>query len=251
VIPLAALQAHWMRDWLRAPGIEDTTTRVHWMQCGPFYADLRVPMGLPDVSGAEALADLPSDTLAAFMAAEGFAGTISLDGDVCTWARQINWHGTPDSVDAGRLWFEAGALIEDGVHANYREKWRAGGDRPHTALGTTLGRQSVFLLHSDARFLLASGVPNAASSRELVAALSEGHRPDGLAAHFANLFVLGHFDGDTGVADLSTHPLLAGRVVLSRAGTSWTLHRPGFTGATETHALDLVPLDYFLPQSAR
>ena len=40
MITLADVQGHWRRDWLKAPGFSDTTTHVHWMQCGTLFADM-------------------------------------------------------------------------------------------------------------------------------------------------------------------------------------------------------------------
>ena len=44
MIDSSDVQAHWRRLWIRAPGFEDADTRVHWMQCGALYADIRVPL---------------------------------------------------------------------------------------------------------------------------------------------------------------------------------------------------------------
>ena len=118
------IQGHWQRLWLEAPGFKDKTTRVHWMQAGDIYADVRVPLERPDVSGLNSLADLPARDLHILAQAEGFAGHTKVENSVCTWERTINWHGATDAIDAGELSFDtAGRLIEAGVHANYTELW--------------------------------------------------------------------------------------------------------------------------------
>jgi len=107
------LQGHWRRDWIKAPGFEDNTTRVHWMQAGEIFVDLRVPLERPDLAGATALADLGPSTLLALTKAEGFAGRIEVVDSNCTWHRAINWHGVPeaDELAQGSGGTTAGASI--------------------------------------------------------------------------------------------------------------------------------------------
>ncbi|MDF1728619.1 MAG: hypothetical protein P1U53_12810, partial [Sulfitobacter sp.] len=100
------LQGHWRRDWIKAPGFEDHTTRVHWLQAGALFADLRIPLERPDISGHAALADLSSAALRRLMQAEGFAGHITVDKSKCTWHREINWHGVPGQADVGLMSFD-------------------------------------------------------------------------------------------------------------------------------------------------
>ena len=124
MITQADIQGHWVRNWIKAPGFEDHSTRVHWMQAGGLYADIRIPADRPDLSGASSLSALSPDHLLSLGQAEGFAGHVTLDGDHCTWEREINFHGTPDSLDVGAIHFDAqGSMIETGVHADYSELW--------------------------------------------------------------------------------------------------------------------------------
>lgn len=238
--PLAErIEGHWRREWLRWPEGEDATTHVHWLQAGALYADIRVPSRRPDLTGAVCLADLDVPALHALMAAEGFAGTIALDGDVCTWTREINWHGQPETVDAGRLSLKGDALIEDGVHATYRELWQRQPGSPLAARRIAgAGLQGV-LVASDEVFLLALGDPEAPPARPLVEALARGERPEGLARHFASLYALGRWEGRSGVARLATDPLREGCPILERwnGGIRW--HRKGFEGGEETVTLSL------------
>ncbi len=237
------LQAHWQRDWLKAPGVEDHSTHVHWMQCGPHYADLRIPDDLPDVNGAASLSALDTHALLALMRAEGFAGSVTLDDGICTWERRINWHGTPQSVDAGRISFDAtGALIEDGVHADYRELWHRQPHAPIEALvGETDGRE-VMLLSSEVSFLLAVGRPDAPPSDALVAALERGERPEALDQHFASVFVIGLWDGADGIALRATDPFLKGEAVISRSGQQIQYFARDYAGAVRRSAIALTAL---------
>lgn len=235
MIGLRDLQGHWRRAWLRAPGVEDRDTRVSWMQGGALFADLRVPATRPALEGARALSDLDPEALLGLMAAEGFAGTITLEGDVCTWNREVNWHGEPQGVDAGRMRFDAaGDLIEDGVHADYAELWqRASGEGLNASRVAADGFEGV-LLRSESLFLIGLGRPGAPASAPLVQALERGERPAALVAHFASHYVLGHWDGALGIADLATNPFLENRPFLERgAGGRLIWHAVGFHG-TET-----------------
>ena len=218
MIGLGDLQGHWRRVWIKAPGFEDHDTRVNWMQSGTLYADLRVPAERPSLIGARALSDLDPATLRGLMRAEGFAGSIALEGDICTWARDINWHGVPQGVDAGRMWFNAdGDLIEDGVHAEYAELWQRAPEAPVGASRVAAGDLTGVFVRSDTRFLIGLGQPGARSSADLVEALERGERPEAVEAHFASHYVLGHWDGVLGIADLATNPFLEGRAVLERS----------------------------------
>lgn len=112
-----------------ADGRRDTTTDVAWLQGLSLYVDLRRPADLPDVA-AGCRDELTDDVVAALARQEAFAGRCTqLDG-VTRWAREIDLH-PPAGPDAGRLtWARAPdgsvAVVEDGVHAAYRELWHPG-----------------------------------------------------------------------------------------------------------------------------
>lgn len=219
MIEEAALRGWWRRKWLRAPGVEDRTTRVHWTQSERIYVDLRAPAIEADLSGARRLVDLDDATLLCVLEGEGFAGEIELEGDVCTWRRRINWRGRTDQIDAGRLRFgEDGDLYEDGVHLDYRERWAA--ESADALVGRTFlaGGMEAFLVSSDRRFAFGAGRPDAPIIEPVVEALKAGRRPDGYGDVFLSEYVVGRWDGAFGVADLSTNPLRAGKAVLRRDG---------------------------------
>lgn len=157
---LADVQGHWVRHWIKAPGAKDHTTRVHWIQAGHAYADVRIPADRPDLSGASSLSDLSAQQLAALARAEGFAGRITLDGAVCTWARDINWHGTPDAADIGHISFDAqGRMIEAGVEADYTELWERAEAPPPTARHYRNGGDRAFIVSAGNRFVIGIGRP--------------------------------------------------------------------------------------------
>ena len=222
------LQGHWRRDWLRAEGHCDATTRVHWLQAGARYADIRIPADRPALAGT-ALADQTAAVLRALMRAEAFAGMTAVSGGVCTWHRAVNWHGRPDGADAGRLSFEGGALIERGVHAAYAERWLredGGFDACEVAVA---GFTGVFVTN-DAWFLLVTGRAGAPPSGALIQELDEGRVPDDLSAHFAPPCLFGLWRGSEGVVSLSTNPFHEGAALLRRGGDGVTLRAVDFDG---------------------
>lgn len=225
------LQGHWQRDWIKAPGFEDTTTRVHWMQAGALFADLRIPLERPDVAGLSCLADLDAAALRLLMNAEGFAGHITVEDSKCTWHRQINWHGVPEQSDIGAMSFDvAGGLIEDGVLAEYRELWQAVPQPVSRSTKVNCGAMSGVLIDNDAMFLLGIGPPPSGTSQDLTAALESGTvQTSALDQHFASAYVLGRWDGADGIAELSTNPFYEGQVTLER-GDNLIWHSLGFDG---------------------
>ncbi len=229
------LQGLWRRAWIKAPTEnpthQDHTTRVFWAQSGTLYADLRIPLERRIPSGATCLADLDAPALLTLMRAEGFAGTIDVADSVCTWAREINWHGETPDVDAGKMWFtEGGDLIEDGVHADYRELWHHDAKPPLQARRVQAGDLSGILVWSPEMFLLGMGRASAPASAPLIEALEAGDIPAALPAHFDTEYTFGHWQLDIAIADLCTNPFREGKTVLSRHGVNWLWHRAGFDG---------------------
>lgn len=216
MITLEDLQGHWRRDWLALPGHFDPTTRVHWLQSGSFYADIRIPKNRPPLEEARCLADLPAQALAGLMTAEGFAGTISVANSFCTWDRHINWHGQPDVADTGDMSFENGALIEKGVHAEYSERWLPELGGTHHAENFTVDQRWGIVVTVGQRFLFAIGEEGAPSSRTLRDALGSGDIAGGVEAHFDSTYALGRWTGTVGKAELCTNPFTEGHAILTR-----------------------------------
>lgn len=244
MITVAALQGHWKRNWLRAPGFEDSTTRVHWVQAGQWCADIRVPLVRPALDPGSLAAMAPAD-LATLLSAEGFAGRTTLAGDVCTWHRDWNWRGFPCPVDAGTLWFDAaGLLIEDGVHAEYREEWQPMPGGPWTATAVEGAKAEGLLIANDLQFLLGLGQRNAPAWPGLAAALLNGELkvPEAESA-FASVYVMGQWQGAAGIATLSTQPFCEGQAVLNRVKDGIRLTLPDFHGHMQEHILHLTPLE--------
>lgn len=242
----ADLQGHWRRNWLRSPGVEDSTTRVSWVQAGAVCADIRVPLVRPGLRGASSLSQLSGADLAVLLSAEGFAGHITLERDLCTWHRVWNWRGFPCPVDAGRLWFDdAGRLIEDGVHADYREEWEPVPSAPWTAFAVQAEGGEGLLLSDQRQFVLGIGQRGAAADPALAAALRDGSAlPADAAGVFDSVYVLGRWDSGEGIAELSTQPFCEGTAVLRRGAADARLTLPDFFGSQVTVTLHLSDPDF-------
>lgn len=217
--------------------MEDRTTRVHWLQAEVGFCDIRIPLARPDVTGAASLSELPTAALLELMNGFGFAGETRLDGDRCIWQRQIAFHGSPPGAraDVGILRpGPGGRLIEDGAETAYREIWALESRGPYLHGLWHDGERVCRITAGPADFLLATGAPGAADSLPLRLALEAGERPvAALAALFDAEYTLGFWDGDTGIARLSTNPLREGHAVLSRAdldGARLILSRRNFFG---------------------
>jgi len=114
----------WKRTLLRTPKGEDTTTQVYWMQTQSWHADIRVPANRPSCRGKLALGQLTRDELFGLARQQGFAGTTSVEGDICRWLRQCDFQPPSGANDIGRMVFETpDRVLEYGVEADYFEIW--------------------------------------------------------------------------------------------------------------------------------
>jgi hypothetical protein len=85
----------WQRTLLiEADGSRDTGTDVRWLQGTTAYVDSR-----------------------------GFAGRLDQHGDIFEWSRSVDVEPPGRFPDAGRMHWEAGTLVEVGVHSDYVEHW--------------------------------------------------------------------------------------------------------------------------------
>lgn len=226
-VTLADLQGIWRRTVLTAPGIEDRETAVYWAQGPTLHVDLRIAPGCQIQSGVQGLSALGRGEQEIMRSFEGFAGTTSVAGSVCTWARRINWRGPPEGADIGALsWGPDGTtLIEDGVHATYSETWERIAPGPmHQRLYGDPDGQHAILVWSDAAFMIGRGDP----------AATEQPPAQGPAA-FDQAFTMGHWQGAHGVADISTHPWLIGKAVIGRPDDTLRLRRTTAHGLVWQH----------------
>lgn len=93
-VSIARCRGLWRRTLLvGADGTRDTGTDVVWLQGLTRYVDSR-----------------------------GFAGTLTQNGDVFSWHRDVDVE-PGELPDAGRMRWEADTLVETGVHETYEEHW--------------------------------------------------------------------------------------------------------------------------------
>jgi len=220
-----------MRDWIKAPGFEDHTTRVHWMQCGLTYADVRIPLNRPDLGGVASLSDLPPLTLHTLTRAEGFAGTVSLKGDHCTWVREVNWHGQTEVTDIGHIAFDdQSRIIETGVEAEYTELWRHERDPKTQAIRFRGAGYTGFFVTVGRCFVLAIDKADRPALGHLIADLQTGEMPDDVPLLWDGLYASGTWTNGRAVATLATQPFSEGAVVLSLGSTSVMWRKTDFYG---------------------
>ncbi len=114
----------WQRTLLRAPGVEDTTTRVYWLQTPSWHADIRVPADRPVLSDRDGLAALTPEEMRALARQQGFAGITEVEGELCRWHRRLDYQPPSGFNDIGRMQFEGpDRLLEYGVEQDYFEIW--------------------------------------------------------------------------------------------------------------------------------
>lgn len=172
-----ACRGLWRREVITAPGFRDETTRVLWLQTETWYADLRVPIDRPGppTSGAkvEGFGAYSEAELIALARMQGFAGQLSVAGDVFFWRRDLDVQPASEDRDEARCSQDGEVLVEDGLHADYQEIWRR---EPISA-----APQAAFRLEGREGLLVAGGEhliefvarPGAAPAGKSLAALVE------------------------------------------------------------------------------
>jgi hypothetical protein len=114
----------WRRSLLETAELRDERSHVFWLQTPLWHADLRIPAGRPDFSGVRRLADCDDTQLAWLACQQGFCGVTQVDGDTCTWHRQMDFQPADGRRDIGRMVFDGERLTETGVEADYLEIWQ-------------------------------------------------------------------------------------------------------------------------------
>ena len=117
----------WQRSLLQTDSLTDSSSSVFWLQTACWHADIRMPAGRPDFSGVQRLNQCSSAQLHWLAQQQGFAGITLVDTSVvpaiCRWQRLVDFQPPSLVPDAGSMEFEAGTLVERGVHADYLEYW--------------------------------------------------------------------------------------------------------------------------------
>jgi hypothetical protein len=133
----------WRRSLLRAPGVEDTSSIVYWLQTERWHADIRIPARRPTCAGVRGLHALGRAELLGLAAQQGFAGITEVDGAICRWQRRVDFQPPSGFNDVGRMVFETpGRCLEYGVEQDYFEIW----ERCPESAGETLALAQPGLL---------------------------------------------------------------------------------------------------------
>jgi hypothetical protein len=168
-------------------GSRDVSSHVLWLQTRSLYADIRIPRDRPGALGRKNFSAFDDAELCGLARQQGFAGTIALAGDRCTWHRHIDLQPAQPTPDEGRLRLQGDVLVEAGVHTSYIEHWRREDDGGDCLAAFRLtddsaapGRTGVLVLVGD-HFLEVQSrrepLPPATSLANLVGqALSSGRR---------------------------------------------------------------------------
>src|SRR3569833_501789 len=156
----------WRRSLLETAGQWDTPRHDIWGRAPRRAAAQRLPAGRPDFSGVHSLAECSDAQLAWLARQQGFCGVTQIDGERCTWHRQMDFPPANGSRAIGRMVFDGERLIETGLEADYRETWeRLPPSRGGTAaleLVMEAGEQPVrpaWLLVAGACFMYVQGRP--------------------------------------------------------------------------------------------
>ena len=113
----------WQRSLLQTPAARDTTSRVLWLQTPRWHADLRIPADRPDFAGVQSLAECDATQLAWLATQQGFCGVTQIDGERCTWHRQMDIQPANGGRDTGRMLVDGERMTETGIEADYLEIW--------------------------------------------------------------------------------------------------------------------------------
>lgn len=119
----AAYLGVWRRSLLETAQLRDERSHVFWLQTPHWHADLRLPAGRPDFSGVGSLAECNATQLSWLANQQGFFGVTQVEGDRCTWHRQMDFQPASGSRDIGRMVFDGERVIETGVEGSYLEVW--------------------------------------------------------------------------------------------------------------------------------
>jgi hypothetical protein len=100
----------WRRRLIQTPAATDRTTTVYWLQTASLFGDVRIP------------ANRVGNDLRALARQQGFAGCLEVAGDTLSWRRWLDYQ-PPAAPDVARVHFSGDVLVEQGIHAEYREEW--------------------------------------------------------------------------------------------------------------------------------
>lgn len=175
---MTALAGLWTRSLLRAPGVEDISTQVAWLQGPSLFVDLRQPPQRTDFAHVRRLADLTPEDCRVLARQQGFAGVFTQQDGVFWWHREIDYQPATVQPDAGALLWEGETLVETGHFADYREHWHRAPNVPATPSGALRlrrledGRAGILVWGGEV-FMFARARAVALSGRSLADAVAQ------------------------------------------------------------------------------
>lgn len=233
----------WQRSLLQTPQARDANSLVFWLQTRNWHADLRIPANRPDFSDTTRLADCDNDQLAWLSTQQGFCGLTQVEGNCCTWHRQLDFQPPSGRRDIGLMAFDGERVIETGVEADYLEIWER---LPHSRGGTAalqlvvergeLPPRPTWLLVAGDCFVFVRGrthsLPGAADPSSLVTPgpPSRQHLLDWLNVEIS----FGHRSGPTPWRiEHSTLPFREGQILVSPGAIQRRGHQVAIEGNNE------------------
>jgi hypothetical protein len=210
----------WRRELMIWPdGSRDTDTVVFWLQTRSLYADIRVPAKRPARPAGESFESCSDEDLLGFAEVYGFAGRLTVEGNLCKWARAMDYHPPGGPPDEAHYVFDGELLIETGIHANYREDWakQTPADAPLTAFTREDG-PGIFVMAGE-HFLLAEGRDEALPVADSLPALIASDMAEGARDRAIGRLNMRIAYGRNGVVELSTQPWTEGKPLFGAAAT--------------------------------
>lgn len=123
-VPAWALGTVERRSITFATGVEDTVTRVFWVQGHGMTGDIRIHPARPQLSPEANLAALDRDTLCRLASVEGGIATTSWSDPVMSWTDWIGFQTYDKYPESGIMRRVGDCMIEFAPSGIYVEDWR-------------------------------------------------------------------------------------------------------------------------------
>lgn len=123
-VPAWALGCVQRRSITFATGIEDTQTRVFWVQAHGMTGDIRIHPGRPNIAAGTSLATLDRETLSWLASVEGGIASTSWADPVMSWADWIGFQPYDKYPEPGQMRRIGDCMIEFAPSGAYVEDWR-------------------------------------------------------------------------------------------------------------------------------
>lgn len=123
-VPAWALGCVQRRSITFATGIEDTQTRVFWVQAHGMTGDLRIHPDRPHIRAETSLATLDRKTLSRLASIEGGVASTSWSSPIMSWADWIGFQPYDKYPEPGVMHRIGDCMIEFAPSGAYVEDWR-------------------------------------------------------------------------------------------------------------------------------